>query len=126
VKEDEVIEMEARLNAADLSLHAPLADNGELTFMDVVPDPRPSPEEVLAAKQMSSDVSRKIFDAINLLDLREKFVIRKRYFEESPWTLAQIGRHFSITRERARQLEQRALRKLRAALQEPTDEALLN
>ena len=126
VKEDEVIEMEARLNAADLSLHAPLADSGELSFMDVVPDPRPNPEEVLIAEQMSSDASRKIYNAINQLDLREKFVIRKRYLEESPWTLAQIGRHFSITRERARQLEQRALRKLQAALQAPTDKALLN
>lgn len=126
VKEDEVIEMEARLNAADLSLHAPLSDNGELSFMDVVPDPRPNPEELLAAEQKNSDASRKIFNAINQLDLREKFVIRKRYLEESPWTLAQIGRHFSITRERARQLEQRALRKLRAALQAPSEEALLN
>jgi RNA polymerase sigma-32 factor len=126
VKEDEVIEMEARLNATDLSLHAPLADNKELNFMDVLPDPMPNPEEVLAADQMSSEASRKIFNAINVLDLREKFVIRKRYLDESPWTLAQIGRHFSITRERARQLEQRALKKLRAALQEPTDKALLN
>lgn len=124
--EDDVIEMDARLKSKELSLDAPMSDDGELILMDRVQDPSPSQEELLERQSENSALSRGVSDAIMKLDNREQFVITKRYFEDSPWTLSKIGEHFGVTRERVRQLEQRALKKLGKELQPLLEQGLVN
>ena len=54
--------------------------------------------------------------ALQKLDPRERLIINKRFLEDSPWTLQKLGDHFGTSRERVRQLEKRALSKLRVEL----------
>lgn len=126
VSEEDVIEMDARLKSKELSLDAPMSDDGELILMDRVEDPSPNQEELLEMRGANSALSHSVSDAIMKLDNREQFIINKRYFEDSPWSLSRVGKHFGITRERVRQLEQRALKKLGKELQPLLEQGLVN
>jgi RNA polymerase sigma-32 factor len=125
VKEDDVIETEARLRARDWSLDQAILDDKTVTGIDLLEDPGPDQEELLMKKQAEKELSVLTHNAIEKLDPRERFIINKRFLEESPWTLQQIGNHYGTTRERIRQLEERALGKLRRELEFHQAEALL-
>ncbi|MBI5569014.1 MAG: RNA polymerase factor sigma-32 [Desulfomonile tiedjei] len=125
VKEDDVIETEARLRARDWSLDQAILDDKTVTGIDLLEDPGPDQEELLMNKQAERELSVLTHKAIEKLDPRERFIINKRFLEESPWTLQQIGNHYGTTRDRIRQLEERALGKLRRELEFNHAEALL-
>ncbi len=114
VKEDEVIEVEARIKARDWSLDQAFGEDKSLTGIDMIEDESPSQEEMLLAQETEATVGEAMGKALAKLDDRERFIIDKRFFEETPWTLQQIGDRFGTTRERVRQLEKRALNKLKA------------
>jgi len=86
------------------------------TWLENTPDAAPSPEELLAIEQETEESYRELYREIDKLSLREQEVIRTRWFAEEKETLDEIGRKFGISRERVRQIELRALRKLRANL----------
>lgn len=125
VKEDEVIEMEARMKARELSLDQVLGDGDSLTGMDLLEDSSPNQEAELIEQQTKATMSGLTGNAIKKLDPRERFIIGKRYLDDSPWTLQKLGDHFGTTRERVRQLEQRALKKLKKELEPHVAEGLL-
>jgi len=126
VKEDEVIEMEARMKAREWSLDQSLADDGSLTGMDLLEDGNPDQETLLIEKQTEEALSGFTKKALKKLDQRERFIISKRFLEdESPWTLQKLGDHFGTSRERVRQLERRALGKLRKELEPQAAAGLL-
>lgn len=87
----------------------------ELELGDVIKDPAPTPEEVAIAKE-SQRILREYIKKI--LSPREEQVIIMRYGIDNniPMTLEQIGKNFGTTRERIRQIEKRAIRKLRIGL----------
>jgi len=114
VKEDEVIEMEARVKAREWSLDQPVGVDKDVTGMDLLEDPSDDQEAVLMEKESESQLSGAAEEALSKLDPRERFIIRKRFLEEPTWTLQKLGEHFGTSRERIRQLEKRALNKLRA------------
>ena len=101
-----------RVARAPVSLDAPVGDEGGSSVGDLIPDAEAGePLEEIAGKLLTEHLSA----ALDQLDPREQEVLRLRYGlgSESPLTLDQIGRRFGRTRERIRQIEGMALRKLR-------------
>ncbi len=116
VKEDDVIEMEARVKAREWSLNDTVGDDKDLSGMDMLVDDSENQERMLIEKETETEISSMTKKALKKLDPRERFIISKRYLEDSGWTLQKLGEHFGTSRERIRQLEKRALDKLRAEL----------
>ncbi|MCD8363613.1 MAG: sigma-70 family RNA polymerase sigma factor [Lachnospiraceae bacterium] len=96
-----------------VSLDSPVSGNSETILGDLVEDESAlSPEENALQVVQQQELDR-VLD--NTLSERERDVIRYRYgfVDDRIWTLEEIGEHFHITRERVRQIEEKALRKLR-------------
>jgi RNA polymerase sigma-32 factor len=125
----DVIAMEHRLSAADQSLNAPVGLEGESVGQDFIADERPNPEEALADGHDSRTRTRWIASSLATLSEREQIIIRERRLREEGSTLEELGRKLGISKERVRQIEHRALQKLKNALlqrvKDPADEAIL-
>jgi len=113
VTEDEVIDMAARLKAHDLSLDDFIGDRSRDSFADTLKDESPDQESILAALEEQLDLKLWADRALETLNHREKYIVEKRILSEEPVTLKELGKHFGITRERARQIERAALDKLK-------------
>jgi RNA polymerase sigma-32 factor len=113
VTEDEVIDMAARLKAHDLSLDDLIGDRSRDSFADTLRDNSPDQEEILSDLEAQLDLKIWADSALKTLNPREKYIVEKRILSEDPITLKELGRHFGITRERARQIERAALEKLK-------------
>ena len=116
VKASEVEEMAQRMEGRDLSLDAPMGDEGGNTHVEFVPARDPGPDDELSGAQEQAMVSGRVGVALANLDRRERFIIEKRVMSEQPMTLKELGEHFGFSRERARQLEIRAKEKLKQEL----------
>jgi RNA polymerase primary sigma factor len=96
------------------SLEMPVGQEGESTLGEYIPDERTqSPEEAAVVDVLRSEVEL----ALGRLDPREKQVLKWRYGLDGtgrPQTLEEVARRLQLTRERIRQIESRALRKMRA------------
>ena len=125
VKDSEVAEMELRLSNRDVSLDASLDGEGESLFVDQLVDKGSSQEDLLIKKEQRALVKKNIADALEKLNEREHYIIERRIMADDPETLQEIGDRFNITRERARQIEKEALKKLRLAIPYLTDEPKL-
>jgi RNA polymerase primary sigma factor len=111
-----VTKLQMLLDAARIptSLDSPIGEDEESTLRTVLKDANAqSPEEEAIRGQMAAEVER----AMAPLNEREREVLRLRYGlgTEREMTLEEIGRRLSVTRERVRQIEQAAVRKMRAA-----------
>jgi RNA polymerase sigma-32 factor len=115
VGEDEVAEMEVRLQG-DLSLDAELRVGEGLTVLDGLADQQPNQEEQLAKHQEQAQLRRQVAAVVGGLGEKERFVVSRRITADEPMTLQEIADHFGISRERVRQIEENALRKMRVAL----------
>jgi len=116
VKEAEIEEMDLRMSNRDLSLDAFISEDGDATFIDSLPFEGEDQEQALIRKEENSLVRLNIAGALAKLNERERFIIQNRIMADSPLTLQDIGDKYKITRERARQIEKDALRKIRAAI----------
>ncbi len=124
VKPDDVIEVEARIKAREWSLNEVVGDDKDVTAMDLLPDHAPGSEDLLIERESAAQLTTATDQALKKLDPRERFIVTKRYMEDSPWTLQKLGEHFGTSRERVRQLEKRALNKLRNEFSQSQLEAL--
>jgi len=113
VTENEVIDMAARLKAHDLSLDDLIGDRSRDSFADTLKDNAPDQEEILSELEELEDLKQWADQALESLNPREKYIVEKRILSEEPVTLKELGKHFGITRERARQIERSALEKLK-------------
>ena len=113
----DVEEMEARLSGRDASLDAPLSENGQATALDLLASSNNQENEVSRAEEQVQ-MSDQIRQAMTLLNDKERYIVEKRLMDDDPLTLQEIGDHYKISRERARQLEERAKNKIRLALKE--------
>lgn len=116
VKPSEVREMEQRMGGRDLSLDAPMGDDGGNTHVDFVASSALGQDDEYADKEEAGIVSSRVQIALTRLDPRERFIIEQRVMNEKPMTLKELGEHFGFSRERARQLEIRAKDKLKGEL----------
>lgn len=112
----DVREMEMRFSATDQSLNAPLRDASDDEWQDFVPDTAPSPEEVVIGLRDASTRSKWLGEAIGDLSPREQTIIRQRRLLDEAVTLEQLGKELGVSKERVRQLERRALGKLRVSM----------
>jgi RNA polymerase sigma-32 factor len=109
--------MEMRMAAHDQSLNAPIAEGSEDAWQDFLSDERPDPEDVVIGMRDAETRSRWLAEAIGELSEREQTIIRRRRLREEGATLEELGVELGVSKERVRQLEHRALLKLRATLE---------
>lgn len=115
VKDSEAQEMEQRLRG-ELSLDVAMLEGEGATFLESLPDLRQNQEELLADHQESVQLEQGVALALQNLNEKERFVIEQRVAAESPMTLQEIADHFSLSRERVRQIEEGALKKMKRLL----------
>ncbi len=109
----DVTYMEERLSKTDFSLSSPTHEEGHVEWQELLRDTSPTPEEKSITNQQESNQKSWVTDAMKCLTPREQRIISQRRLTEFPQTLESIGRELKITKERVRQLEARALRKMR-------------
>lgn len=115
VRIDEVETVETLLAGRDSSMNAPVGES-ESEFQDFIPDDNGDPEGHVT-QMFDADVRRRwIYEALDGLDDRERRIILKHRLAEQCETLEQIGKELGVSKERVRQLEKRALSKLKVAL----------
>ncbi|HDQ04059.1 MAG TPA: RNA polymerase sigma factor RpoH [Deltaproteobacteria bacterium] len=116
VKGSEVAEMNLRMGSRDVSLHEFIGDEGDRTHIDLLAYDGDSQEVALIKSEEKSLVQKNISSALENLSERETYIIVNRVMADNPETLQEIGNRFNITRERARQIEKQALKKVQLAL----------
>lgn len=115
VSEAEVAEMTMRMQG-DLSLDAEFEGGEGGSWLDSLADDRPNQEVQLASLQDQAEVQRVIGDAVSQLNEKEQYIISARVTSDDPLTLQEIADKFSISRERVRQIEANALKKIKKLL----------
>jgi RNA polymerase sigma-32 factor len=111
--------MEARMQGPDASLNSPLSDaeDGEGSeWQDFLASSEPLPDETTMALHDTARRRRWLERALATLSDRERLIIRKRRLAEKVTTLEVLGRRLGISKERVRQIEGQALKKLKTAL----------
>jgi RNA polymerase sigma-32 factor len=117
--------MEAHFSAPDRSLNDSIGDDGGSALQDFLADERPNPEENVTEFHDSAVRASWLHNAIDGLSPREKDIIQLRFLDDEKITLAEIGQNYGVTKERIRQIEGRALKKLKAVLSEEQGDAIM-
>ncbi|MEI6215146.1 MAG: RNA polymerase sigma factor RpoH [Desulfuromonadales bacterium] len=115
VSDQQFSEMEQRLQG-DCSLNAEIPGSDGNTALESLADGRMNQEELLAEFQENQSLQREVAEVVSKLNEKERFIIERRITADEPMTLQEIASHFSISRERVRQIEEGALKKTRQAL----------
>ena len=113
VRERDVVEMDQRLGSWELSLDQPMTEDGEGTFHDLLPSPQVGVDDQLASNQLRVVFRKKLGEFADTLNEREEDILRNRLLSETPVTLEDLGKKYSITKERSRQLEAKIIKRLR-------------
>lgn len=116
VGKKDVLAMESRMNGGDTSLNVTLSDEGPNELQDMMPSADPTPEDVVIGMRDSNTRSQWLNEALSTLPDREQTIIRERQLNDEPVTLEMLGKELGISKERVRQLEQRALDKIRDSM----------
>jgi RNA polymerase sigma-32 factor len=112
----EVVEMDRRLRG-DISLNVPVSDD-ETTedWQDRLVDPSPDPERQLMDMDDYGRREAALSEALELLSVRERTILEARMLADEPKTLDELARQFRVSRERIRQIEQRAFQRVSNAV----------
>jgi len=117
VEPHDVEEMQQRLSKNDLSLDTPIGDDDQARQVDIIPSYWDTPYERAEKSQLFDLLREGIDDITAELNERDAFIFHKRILAEEPLTLQEVGDYYGITRERARQLEAKLIKKLRKKLE---------
>lgn len=123
VKEDDVIEMDKRLNNSEISINSPMKNNDETgnELGDLLPARIALQDVLLDTKREKEKRMSLLKKAIeNTLNEREKDILYKRRLTDKPLLLKELGDKYSITQERVRQIEEGAIKKIQKYIQENT------
>lgn len=115
VDEADLIEMSQRLQG-EVSLDAELVPGEAGGALELLVDERPNQEVLVGELQEQQLLQQQVAAALGQLGERERYVVEQRICADEPLTLQEIAGHFSVSRERVRQIEENAVRKLRKAL----------
>jgi RNA polymerase sigma-32 factor len=125
VKPETVREMESRLASHDMSLDAGTDENSDspttyplLNHHTQFEDTRYDPARVLEASDLTESSQINLQQALTQLDLRSQAIIRERWLAEPKTTLQELADRYQVSAERIRQLEQKAMKALRVAIEQ--------
>jgi RNA polymerase sigma-32 factor len=113
---DRIRDMTGRLDGKDLSLDMAAYRDGSVSELDLLECDSEGQEESCARAQRDDMVRRRVGRLMQSMSDRERYIVERRLLADEAETLAEIGRHLSLSRERVRQLEERLKHKLRRAL----------
>lgn len=117
VRVKDVETMEGRLSGSDSSLNARIGEDGDDEWQNLLSDENePNPEDIVTEMRDSETRSAWLNKALSKLDDREKKIIRDRHLGYETVTLEQLGKSLGISKERVRQLEHRAMTKLKSTI----------
>ena len=109
--------MEGRLSGSDFSLNAQQAGEEGREWVETIEDEGPQADEIVTKRTDTGKARAWLTDAFEALTDRERRIIAARKLSETPETLESLGQHFKLSKERIRQLEDQALRKMRKRLE---------
>lgn len=116
VSKKDVLEMEQRLSG-DSSLNTPLSHDSNTNFQEMLADSEDTIEQKISQTQELNLKKNMLRQALSELSEREQAIICKRYLSEQAETLEDLGTAFHISRERVRQIETKAMEKIRKSIQ---------
>jgi len=116
VKKEEVVSMNRRLLAKEKSLNDPVRDEDGTQWQDWLVDSKTDQEIVLSEKQELSERKNLMSDAMKFLNQREKEILTSRRLSDEATTLESLSKKYKISRERIRQIENKAFEKLQRAI----------
>lgn len=121
VKESDVVEMEMRLGGQDIPLEGSSDEEDGYHPIDFLADPQEDPQTALEHGQIATLRDRGLVTALTRLDARSRRIVEARWLnEEGGATLHELAEEFGVSAERIRQIEQKALKQMKALLQEYT------
>ncbi len=113
VKEAEVLDMNNRLFSGDQSLNIQVGNEGDAEWQDMLVDSNDTQDNIIANTDELL-YRKKIFEkAVKVLNDREKEIIKLRKLKDKPVKLEELSKKFNISRERVRQIEEKAFEKLK-------------
>lgn len=115
VLQEDVEAMAPRLTGRDVSLDAPRSFDDHRSVSATLAEDGPTPEDMVAGLEEDDQRREQLCEGLKVLDPREQVIIRARHMRARPATLEALGKRFGISRERVRQIEMRAMDKLRTA-----------
>lgn len=125
VTEDEVKQMEGRVFNQDFSLNTPLNDENQSEWIDQIEDESTDIENRVE-KQDELNKRKKLFNiAVKSLETREFEILEARRLKEPVKTLEELSKRFSISRERVRQIENKAIKKIQEEIKNISDNKII-
>lgn len=118
VSDAAVIEMDKRMGSKDFSLDAEIKGDTELSHMDFLADDEVNQEDLITKVEQQEIVKAGMLEALKTLKDRERYIIENRVLADKPLTLEELGDKYNISRERVRQIENAALKKMKGVLKE--------
>ena len=117
VRKKDVIEMESRLQLSDVAFEVN-DDEDTYTPEQYLSDPGETPEQLLLNDDSQQDQHNKLYQALSSLDERSIDILQSRYLKEEKSTLHTLADKYGVSAERVRQLENKAIKKLKERLEE--------
>ena len=117
VRKKDVIEMESRLQLSDVAFEVN-DDEDTYTPEQYLSDPGETPEQLLLNNNSQQDQHNKLYQALSSLDERSIDILQSRYLKEEKLTLHTLADKYGVSAERVRQLENKAIKKLKERLEE--------
>jgi RNA polymerase sigma-32 factor len=116
VPEHEVVSMDRRMAAPDASLNVPINADNASEWQNCLVDDNEDQETLLAEREEATRRNSLLRPALKELTTRERHIIAERHLKEMPTTLDDLSRHFRVSPQRIRQIEVRAMGKLKRSL----------
>ena len=117
VRKQDVIEMESRLQLNDVAFEVH-DDEDTYTPEQYLADPKQTPEQLLLSDRSREDLQHRLYQALSSLDERSIDILQSRYLKEEKTTLHTLADKYGVSAERVRQLENKAIKKLKERLEE--------
>ena len=112
VKEAEVKDMEGRLFSGDQSLNVQIGHEANTEWQDMIADDSEAQDKIVEKKDEFIHRKKLFNEALKILNPREKEIIKLRRLRDKPKKLEELSQQFNISRERVRQIEEKAIEKL--------------
>ncbi|RZP16657.1 MAG: sigma-70 family RNA polymerase sigma factor [Candidatus Dadabacteria bacterium] len=112
----EIKEMDQRMGGKDYSLDEEIKSEEKQTRIEFLPSGADSQEDIVIESQQRKELESSLKEAIETLNERESFIIKNRLLSDQQVTLEKLGKKFKISRERVRQIEKTAIKKIKKIL----------